>query len=242
MRKLLTMKKLLLLLVSSIAFGQVEKKVGDFNKIKILDKMEVTLIPSTYNSIIIDGLEEPEAPEEGEEAVKPSELPDQIVDFTVVEGELQVKRTKKATASAEAVYITINFKNVSDIEVFKGAIVTNDTTIKTSKLSIVSADSSEVTLQLNVENLTCKVEKASMITLEGKAKKQEVIVNEKGIYEAENLETTETVITSNSGQTANINASSLVVANACYKGSITVYGEPMQIYKNRFEGGTVDEQ
>ena len=51
------MKKIIysILFLSSIAFAQTEKSVGDFNKVTSFDKIDVLLIPATENKVILQG-------------------------------------------------------------------------------------------------------------------------------------------------------------------------------------------
>ena len=51
------MKKIIysLLIVSSMAFGQNEKNVGDFNKVTSFDRIDVLLISSDENKVQLDG-------------------------------------------------------------------------------------------------------------------------------------------------------------------------------------------
>ena len=51
------MKKIIysILFLSSIAFAQTEKTVGDFNKVTSFDQIDVLLIPGTENKVILQG-------------------------------------------------------------------------------------------------------------------------------------------------------------------------------------------
>ena len=51
------MRKLVfsLLAISSMAFGQIEKKPGDFNKVTTFDRIDVMLIPANENIVQLDG-------------------------------------------------------------------------------------------------------------------------------------------------------------------------------------------
>ena len=53
------MKKIIyiLLVFSSIAFGQVEKNVGNFNKVTSFDQIDVFLIKSNESKVIVNGKE-----------------------------------------------------------------------------------------------------------------------------------------------------------------------------------------
>jgi hypothetical protein len=51
------MKKIIysLLIVSSMAFAQNEKNVGDFNKVTSFDRIDVLLVSSDQNKVQLDG-------------------------------------------------------------------------------------------------------------------------------------------------------------------------------------------
>ena len=51
------MKKIVysLLLISSMAFAQTEKNVGDFTKVTAFDKIDVSLVASSENKIVLTG-------------------------------------------------------------------------------------------------------------------------------------------------------------------------------------------
>ena len=51
------MKKIILslLIFSQLALAQIEKKVGDFNKVTSFDQIDVILIPSSENKVVLDG-------------------------------------------------------------------------------------------------------------------------------------------------------------------------------------------
>ena len=51
------MKKIVysLLLISSIAFAQTKKQVGDFTKVTAFDKIDVNLVASTQNKVVLTG-------------------------------------------------------------------------------------------------------------------------------------------------------------------------------------------
>ena len=51
------MKKIvyIFLLISSIAFSQTEESVGDFTKVTAFDKIDVNLVASTENKVVLKG-------------------------------------------------------------------------------------------------------------------------------------------------------------------------------------------
>jgi hypothetical protein len=57
------MKKLIIgaaILVAQLSFGQVTKDLGDFDSVKVFDKLSVKLVQSSENKIVIKGPREAE--------------------------------------------------------------------------------------------------------------------------------------------------------------------------------------
>jgi Putative auto-transporter adhesin, head GIN domain len=91
------------------------------------------------------------------------------------------------------------------------------------------------------DRVTVRTTNGSIVSISGKAKNQEVIVNSGGIYEAEKLITNQTVITTNAGGDADIYATDLVDAKVRAGGIITIHGKPKQINQKIVAGGKIEE-
>lgn len=219
------MKKLIysLLIVSSIAFGQNEKDVDDFNKVTSFDQIDVFLIKSDENKVIIDGKEANE------------------VELVNKKGELKIRMPLTKIMSGDNISVTIYFKKIDAVEANEGSRLTCEDTIKATSFDIIVKEGSEIKLLLDVEKLKSKVSDGSIVTLEGKASTQDVLVNSGGIYEAEKLVSSQTTITANAGGQADIFATNLVDAKVRAGGEITIYGKPKQINQKVIAGGTIEQ-
>ncbi|WP_333599001.1 head GIN domain-containing protein [Flavobacterium sp.] len=219
------MKKLVfsLGLISSIAFGQVEKKVGDFTKVTSFDQIDVFLIPSTENKVVLDGKEAAE------------------VELVNKNGELKIRMPLTKMLEGDNISVTVYFKNITAVEANEGSRIACGDKIKSTAFDIIAKEGSEIKLILEVDKLNARAANGSKISLEGKAKVQEVIVNSGGIYEAESFKTEQTTITGNAGGEAAIYASDLVEAKVRAGGNITIYGKPKQINQKVVAGGSIKE-
>ncbi len=219
------MKKIIysFLLVSSIAFSQTEKIVGDFNKVTSFDQIDVLLIPSDENKVILDG----------------SGLED--VEIVNKNGELKIRMSITKMLSGDGISATVYYKKIDAIEANEGSRISSEATFKVTTFDIIAKEGSQVKLQLNVDRLTVRVANGSTIHVDGKAKNQEVIVNSGGIYEAEKLTTNQTIITSNAGGDADVFATDLVDAKVRAGGDIRIFGKPKQINQKIVAGGTIKE-
>jgi len=219
------MKKLVfsLGLISSIAFGQVEKNVGDFTKVTSFDRIDVFLIPSNENKVLMDG--------NGTEEVE----------LVNKKGELKIRMPLTKMLDGDNISVTVYFKNITAVEANEGSRIACGDKIKTTAFDIIAKEGSEVKLIFDVAKLTARTANGSKITLEGKAKNQEVIVNSGGIYEAEKLITEQTTITGNAGGEADIFATEFVDAKIRAGGEITIYGKAKQINQKVIAGGSIKE-
>jgi hypothetical protein len=219
------MKKIIysLLLISSVAFSQTEKKVEDFNKVTSFDQIDVILIPSSENKVILNGSGSSE------------------VELVNKNGELKIRMPLTKLLKGDDVSATVYYKKIDAVEANEGSRIASETTIKATSFDIKAKEGSQIKLKLNVDKLTARVANGSTIHLEGKATNQDVLANSGGIYEAEKLTTNQTVITSNAGGQADVYATDLVEAKVRAGGDIIIYGKPKQINQKIVAGGSIEE-
>jgi hypothetical protein len=219
------MKKLVfsLILISTVAFGQVEKNVGDFTKVTAFDRMDVLLISSNENKVVINGKEANE------------------VELVNKNGELKVRMPLFKMLDGDDISITVYYKNITAVEANEGSRVVCADKLKAIAFDIIAKEGAEVKLNLEVSKLNARVANGSKITLQGNAQNQEVLVNSGGIYEAATFKTIQTTITGNAGGEADVYATDLVEAKLRAGGDIVIYGKPKVINQKVIAGGSIRE-
>ena len=219
------MKKIVfsLLLISSVAFSQTEKEVGNFNKVTSFDKIDVVLVPSSENKVLLNGSGSNE------------------VELVNKNGELKIRLPLTKLLSGDNISATVYYKNMDAIEANEGSRISSEATFNSTAFDIIAKEGSEINIKLSTERLTVKVSNGSKIKLEGKATNQDVLINSGGIYEAEKLITNQTIITANAGGEATIYATDFVDAKVRAGGNITIYGKPKQINQKIVAGGRIEE-
>lgn len=219
------MKKLAFtfLLITSVAFSQVERTLGDFSKVTSFDKLEVLLIKSTENKITINGNEA------------------ESVETINKNGELKIRMPFSQTMGGEDISVTLYYKNIEAVEANEGSRISSSETFKSTIFDIIAKEGAEVKINLEVDKLNVKGTSGAIITVSGIAKNQDLLINSGSIYNAKSLETEQTTITVNAGGEADISASNLVDAKVRAGGNITIYGKPRQINQKVVAGGTIRE-
>jgi hypothetical protein len=212
-----------LLFFSSIAFAQVEKNVGDFTKVTSFDQIDVILVKSKENKVIIDGKEANE------------------VELVNKNGELKIRMPLTKLLAGDHISVTVYFNNLTAVEANEGSRIACGDIIQSTSFEINAKEGSQIRMTLNVGKLNVRVANGSTINIEGNADNQDVLTNSGGIYEARNFKTKQTTITANAGGEADVFATDLVEAKVRAGGDITIYGKPKQINQKVIAGGTIQE-
>ena len=221
------MKKLVIIafvFLSQFTNAQVTRNLGDFDEVKVFDKINVKLIESSENKIVVTGARADE------------------VETVNKNGELKIRMPFPQLLSGEDIMVKLYFKNLESIAVSEGSYVSSEEDFKQTSLDLNAKSGGEIKLEIDVDKVSVKANAGGIITLSGKAKNQDVVITSGGILNAKDLETSQTTISVAAGGKSEIHATTLVDAKVRAGGSIFIYGKPKQINKEVFIGGTILEK
>ncbi|RBA29676.1 head GIN domain-containing protein [Flavobacterium tibetense] len=220
------MKKIIysLLLISSIAFSQTEKNVGDFTKVSSFDKIDVQLIPSNENKVILQGKEADQ------------------VELVNKNGELKIRMPFGKLLKGDDISATVYYKKLDAVEANEGSRIASKEEIKAINFDIICKEGSEIKLlNLQASRLQVRTSAGSIVTVKGSVKNQDILSNSGGKYDGQDCVTEQTVVTVNAGGIAHVNATDLVDAKTRAGGEIRIYGKPKQINEKKIAGGTIEQ-
>ena len=220
------MKKLIIaaaIVFAQLSFSQVTKELGDFDSVKVFDKLYVKLVPSSENKIVIKGARESEV-----EVVNKSGL-------------IKLRMPFPKLLSGDDLDITLYYKRIELIDVNEGAIASSTETIKATSFKVSAQEGGKINVDLNVEKLDVSSVSGGEITLTGKATNQDAKLGAGGYLLASKLDTAQTKVSVSAGGKADVNASTLVDAKVSAGGSIYIYGKPKQINQKTVFGGKIEE-
>lgn len=218
------MKKIILVafaVISQFNYGQTTINLGDFDEVKVFDQLNVTLVPSTENKVIVSGKNESSFETVNKNGIL----------------KLRMKLTKML--SGEDIKVTLYFKNLKSIDANEGSIVSGKHIFKQTTMDLSSQEGAMIEVDLDIESTTVKLNSGGIINLGGKAVAQKATITSGGILNAKNLETSQTIVSVSAGGSANVNASTLVDAKIKAGGTIAIYGKPKEIKQETFAGGTI---
>ncbi len=220
------MKKILLilsLLVTTLSFAQreINKAVGEFSVIKVFDLIEVNMIPSSENKVIIKG--------QDTDQVK-------IINDN---GKLKIRMELDQRFNGDATFVEVYYTNIEVIDANEGAFITVNETLKQDEIELRSQEGGQIKVGLEVDNLEVRAVTGGIIETSGIAKYQDVTINTGGIYEARDLVTKNTKVTIAAGGEAEVNAQEKANLKVTAGGDIYVYGDPAELKKKTFAGGRI---
>lgn len=222
------MKRIILVvfvLLTQLNYSQTIINLGDFDKIKVFDQLNVTLIPSTENKIEVTGTNQANV-----EIVNRNSLLKIRISLTKI---LEDNKDLK---------VNLYFKNIQSIDANEGSMVSCKTVFKQTTMELSVQEGAMIEAELDVDNATAKLNSGGIINLLGKAATQKSTITSGGILNAKNLETSQTNVSITAGGSADVNASTFVEAKVNAGGTITIFGKPKQIKQQAFAGGTIIEK
>lgn len=220
------MKKLIIgaaILFVQMSFGQVTKELGDFDTVKVYDKLSVKLVPSSENKVVIKGTREAEL-----EAVNKN-------------GILKLRMPFPKLLSGNDLEVTLYYKHIELIDANEGAVVTSTEAIKATSFKVSAQEGAKINVDLNVDKLKVSSVSGGEITATGKADNLDASLGAGGYFLGSKLATSQTKVSVSAGGKADVNASTLVDAKVSAGGSIYIYGKPKQINQKTVFGGKIEE-
>ncbi|MCL6268100.1 head GIN domain-containing protein [Flagellimonas myxillae] len=220
------MKKLLILgfaLVSTTFFAQrtIDTEVGDFNEIKVFDLIEVNLIQSDENRIVIKGRNVDD------------------IKWMNKNGVLKLRMQLDKKFTGEDTLIEVYYTDLDVIDGNEGAQITCNELVKKNSLELRAQEGARIRIGMDVDHVDIRAVTGGIVEASGLASNQSIVLNTGGIFDGRDLRTSKTDIKISAGGEAEVFASEVVDINVRAGGDVHVYGKPKKVYKNTFAGGRI---
>ena len=207
---------------ASFSFAQVERNVGEFNKLKVYDKIPVELVSFLKNLVVINGVNAEDVQVENNN------------------GELKLKMTGVKLMQGGEATVKVYYKSLYDIQASQGSTIYSDDEVKVQSLNLTSNEGSSIKLPVDVNRLEVKINSGAEVILRGKAETQTVISNSGGKYFSKTLEAQNSSLTTNAGGVIEATSTDSVDAKTRAGGVIDVYGNPERRNQKKIAGGKIN--
>jgi len=218
-----TLVKLVIVLLTTSLFAQktIETNIGDFTELKVYDLINVQLIKSDENKVVISG----------------ENLDDVILKNT--NGVLKIKMNLGEIFDGDKTNVKLFYKSVDVIDVNEGAVVVSEDLIKQFEIDLKAQEGGNIQVPLNVKYTNIKAVTGGIVTTTGKTENQDVSISTGGIYKGRKLETEQTQIKIKAGGEGHVRASKLVDVKITAGGDVFIYGQPKTVNETKALGGRV---
>jgi hypothetical protein len=220
------MKHIALLIISIISLSltsqnQIEKTVGQFNELKVYDLIDVELIKSNINKVIISG-------ENKNEVVVNNK-----------NGTLKIKMRLEEAFDGGQTQVQLYYTSLDIIDANEGAKIHSNDTIDQFEIKLSAQEGAKINANLKVTYATIRAVTGAQVSTSGTAKHQNISIYTGGVYNGKSLETQHSEISIRAAGEANVFAVEKVIAKVRAGGDINIYGNPKNVEQSKILGGRI---
>ena len=214
---------LCILFISLFSFGQytIDTEVGEFNEIKVFDLIEVNMIQSDENKIMIKG----------------KNVDD--IKWANKDGVLKLRMQLDKKFTGEDTLIEVYYTDIAIIDGNEGAQITCNEMLKKNKIELKVQEGAKIHIGMDVAYADIRAVTGGIIEASGLAQNQSIVINTGGIFDGRELRTQTSDVKISAGGEAEVFASEKIDINVKAGGDVTVYGQPKKVNKKTFVGGRV---
>ena len=220
MKNIITLCFLFTSLITSAQYT-IDKEVGEFNEIKVFDLIEVNMIQSDENRILIKG--------QNVDDIK----------WVNKDGTLKLRMQLDKKFTGEDTFIEVYYVNVDIIDSNEGAQITCNEMIKKNKIELRAQEGAKIHIGMDVAYANIRAVTGGIIEASGLAENQSIVINTGGIFEGKDLRTQSSEVKISAGGEAEVFASEQIDVKVKAGGNVVVYGQPKKVKKNTFVGGNI---
>lgn len=219
------MKKLyfILLLVCTQIFAQtpITKTLGEFSELKVYDLINVELIKSNQNKIVISG--------------------EHAQDVRIIQKNniLKIRMKLDKMFNGENTNVKLYYSSVDKIDANEGAVITAKDPIKQYELELKTQEGGQISAQVNTKLLIVKSVTGGVVKTIGNTERQQLNIRTGGQYNGSKTEAQHTSLFIKAGGVAKVNTAKVLDVKIFSGGDVLIYGTPKQLKQNKLFGGRI---
>lgn len=213
-----------LVLVAGVSLfsAQQTRNVGEFNSLKVYDRIPVELVQASKAKVEVLGSNETD------------------VEVVNKNGELKIRMTASKIMQGSDTKVVVYYENLNDIQASQGATISSNDKVKSSMLKLTANEGSKINLEVNADRLNAKGNSGGEILVSGKSKSQDIVMNSGAKFNGSQLQSSNATVASNAGGEVQVYASESISATTRAGGRIDVYGDPDDRNVKKVVGGTIN--
>jgi len=220
------MKKFTLILAFIISLPvlaqeTIEKSLGEFSTVKVYDLINLNMIQSNENKVVISGRNKND------------------VEILNKNGKLKIRMNIEEIYDGNDTVVSLYYTSIEEIDANEGAKVAVKETIEQFEIELRAQEGAEITTDLKTKYATVRAVTGSVINISGSSKNQDLSIYTGGVVNGKEFITEKTEVSINAAGEASINASEFVDVRIRAGGDVYIYGNPKRIDESRVFGGRI---
>jgi hypothetical protein len=213
------------ILIASIVTAQnsIEKNIGDFKVLKVYDLIEVELIKSNTNKVIITGNDAGS------------------VQINNKNGTLKIRMEFSRIFDGTNTKVKLYYTTVDVIDANEGSKIYSYDVIKQFEVDLRAQEGASINVPVDVNYVNAKAVTGGIIKVEGVTKKGNVSLLTGGAFQGKDLKSENTSVSINAAGEAAVNVSKVLDIKIRAGGDVFVYGKPETINESKVFGGRVKQ-
>ncbi len=220
------MKKILFILTLIVSFTAsaqetVEKTIGEFSTVKVYDLINLKMIKSDENKVVISGKNRKD------------------VEVVNKNGKLKIRMNLEESYDGNDTVVILHYTSVDVIDANEGAKVSINEPVEQYEIDLKVQEGAEITAELKTTYANFRAVTGGTINVMGSSKNQDITIYTGGVFNGEEFITERTEVSVNAAGEAYIHATELVEVRIKAGGDVFIYGNPKQVDKSRVLGGRI---
>ncbi|MBT8325759.1 MAG: DUF2807 domain-containing protein [Bacteroidia bacterium] len=213
---------LALLSVTTIYAQQpIERSIGEFSTLKVFDLIEVKLIQSKDNKVVINGKNKSD------------------VEIVNKDGLLKIRMKLEELFDGNNTSVTLYYSNLDIIDVNEGARVYTEDIIDQFEIDLRAQEGASIKANINVKYATIRAVTGGKIEATGKADQQDITIYTGGIYQGEACVSVNSDVAIRAAGEAHVYTTNNLDIKIRAGGDVFVYSDPKTIDESRVLGGRI---
>jgi hypothetical protein len=199
----------------------VEKTIGEFTTVKVYDLINVKMIKSDENKVIVSGKNRTD------------------VEVVNKNGKLKIRMNLEELYDGNDTVIQLYYTSVDVIDANEGSKILVKDPIDQYEIDLKTQEGAEITVVLKTTYANFRAVTGGVINVTGTSKNQDISIYTGGVFNGKDFVTEQTEISVNAAGEAYINATEYVDVRIKAGGNVFIYGQPKTIDQSRVLGGNI---
>ncbi|WP_339622581.1 head GIN domain-containing protein [uncultured Winogradskyella sp.] len=220
------MKNIICILIALLGFNlnaqeTIEKAIGEFSTVKVYDLINLKMIKSTENKVLISGKNRSD------------------VEVVNKNGKLKIRMNLEESYDGNDTVVILHYTTVDVIDANEGAKVTVQDIIEQYEIDLKTQEGAEISATIKSTYANFRAVTGGIINVTGSSKNQDISIYTGGEFNGKDFVTQQTEVSINAAGEAYIHATALAEVRIKAGGDVFIYGKPKQVNESTVLGGRI---